>query len=105
MRLRPSGPTACTRMACSEQRSTTAPIRSRLPIQRKGVRGDRVPPGGSFTYRWSVLDTCLSACVWLYHDHGPAHDHSLMLGAFGVLRILAPGEQPADLPPGPVRGA
>jgi len=69
-----------------------------------GARGDRVPPGGSFTYRWSVPHRS-TAGAWLYHDHGPAHEHSLMLGAFGVLRILAPGEQPADLPPGPVRGA
>ena len=68
------------------------------------ARGDRVPPGESFSYRWSVPHRS-TAGAWLVHDHGPAHEQSLMLGAFGVLRILAPGEQPADQPPRPVRAA
>jgi hypothetical protein len=69
-----------------------------------GARGDRVPPGGSFTYRWSIPHRS-TAGAWLYHDQAAAHEQSLALGAFGVLRILAPGEQPADLPGRPVRGA
>ena len=68
------------------------------------ARGDRVPPGESFTYRWSVPHRS-TAGAWLFHDHGPAHKQSLALGAFCVLRILAPGEQPPDLPPRPVRAA
>jgi hypothetical protein len=69
-----------------------------------GARGDRVRPGERFTYHWSVPHRS-TAGAWLYHDQGPVHERSLMLGAFGVLRILAPGEQPADLPPGPIRQA
>ena len=68
------------------------------------ARGDRIPPGGSFTYRWSVPHRS-TAGAWLYHDHAAAHQQSLTLGAFGVLRILAAGEQRGDLPAGPVRGA
>ena len=68
------------------------------------ARGDRVPPGESFTYRWSVPHRS-TAGAWLLHDHGPAHEQSLMLGAFGVLRIVAPGEQPVDRPARPVRAA
>jgi hypothetical protein len=68
------------------------------------ARGDRVPPGESFSYRWSVPHRS-TAGAWLFQDHGPAHAQSLMLGAFGVLRILAPGEQPADQPARPVRAA
>jgi hypothetical protein len=69
-----------------------------------GARGDRLAPGESFTYRWSVPHR-FTAGGWLVYDHGPASEQSLMLGAFGVLRILAPGEQPADQPSRPVRGA
>lgn len=68
------------------------------------ARGDRVPPGESFSYRWSVPHRS-TAGAWLIHDHGPAHEQGLMLGAIGVLRILAPGEQSADQPPRPVRAA
>ena len=68
------------------------------------ARGDRIPPGESFIYRWSVPHRS-TAGAWLYHDHAAASRQSLILGAFGVLRILAAGEQRADLPAGPVRGA
>jgi|GEM_PF-2188896 len=66
-----------------------------------GLRGDRVPPGGAFTYEWSCPHQA-SAGAWLYHDA------SLMgwrtgEGAFGALVISAPGEPEEDPPSGPLR--
>jgi hypothetical protein len=68
------------------------------------ARGDRVSPGESFVYRWSAPHRS-TAGAWLICDAGPASEASLLLGALGVLRILAPGEQPADQPSRSVRGA
>lgn len=69
-----------------------------------GRRGDRVPPGESFTYRWSCPHRA-SAGTWLYYDAAAAGRQSTAAGAFGVLVIQAPGEQEPDAPPGPVRHA
>ncbi len=67
-----------------------------------GRRGDRVPPGDSFTYRWSCPHRA-AAGAWLYHDGGPDGWANTAAGAFGVLIIQAPGEQEPDAPPRPVR--
>lgn len=32
-------------------------------------QGDRVPPGGTFTYTWNTLGWPTTQGVWLYHDH------------------------------------
>jgi hypothetical protein len=32
-------------------------------------KGDRVPPGGTFTYTWQTFGWPTTAGVWLYHDH------------------------------------
>ncbi len=69
--------------------------------EQGGARGDRVPPGGSFTYVWSCPHQA-SAGAWLYHDasHGGWRFGD---GAFGAIVIYAPGEPESDMPPGPVR--
>jgi len=69
-----------------------------------GRRGDRVMPGESFTYRWSCPQRS-AAGVWLYHDGGPHGAPATAAGAFGALVIMAPGEQEADAPAGPLRRA
>ncbi len=67
-----------------------------------GARGDRVPPGGSFTYVWTCPQQA-SAGTWLYHD-ASVTGWRMAEGAFGALVIWAPGEPEGDPPPGPVRG-
>jgi hypothetical protein len=69
-----------------------------------GRRGDRVPPGESFTYRWSCPHKS-SAGVWLYGDGAADARQSVAAGAFGALIIQAPGEQESDAPSGPLRAA
>src|SRR5438105_3316803 len=32
-------------------------------------KGDRVPPGATFTYTWQTFGWPTTAGVWLYHDH------------------------------------
>jgi FtsP/CotA-like multicopper oxidase with cupredoxin domain len=69
--------------------------------EQGGARGDRVPPGGEFTYRWSCPHLG-SAGAWLYHDAAQG-GWRLGEGGFGVLQIHAPGEPEGDLPPQPAR--
>lgn len=64
-------------------------------------RGDRVAPGETFTYRWTCPQRA-AAGAWLIEDGGPNRQANV---ALGVLIIRAPGEQPPDLPDGPVRQA
>ena len=65
-------------------------------------RGDRVPPGESFTYHWALPHKS-AAGVWLYHDAAADGGQSTSLGAFGALVVMAPGEQEPDAPSGPPR--
>ncbi|MFQ5858762.1 MAG: multicopper oxidase domain-containing protein [Anaerolineae bacterium] len=65
-----------------------------------GKRGDRVPPGDSFDYRWTCPFS--SAGTWLYHDHSLSHG-SVRLGALGALIVRGGGERKPDLPAGPLR--
>lgn len=67
-----------------------------------GRRGDRVAPGESFTYRWTCPQRA-AAGTWLYHDAATDGRQATSLGAFGVLVILAPGEQEPDAPPTSMR--
>lgn len=60
-------------------------------------RGDRVAPGDSFDYHYTVPHTS-NAGVWLYHDHSINHQASVMLGAFGAIVIRAGGEMKSNLP-------
>lgn len=73
------------------------PLSPADPAQN-GRRGDRVPPGESFTYRWTCPHRA-AAGTWLYHDATADGQQSTAIGAFGVLIIQAPGEQEPDPPP------
>ncbi|MDQ6918529.1 MAG: multicopper oxidase domain-containing protein, partial [Candidatus Dormibacteraeota bacterium] len=50
-------------------------------------KGDRVPPGGLFTYTWQTLGWPTTAGVWLYHDHSICDDRSVNLGAIGIIVV------------------
>jgi len=74
--------------------------------------GDRVPPGGTFTYTWRTFGWPTTAGVWLYHDHSICDMDNVNLGAIGILVIhnLADVNNdfvitPADLPDGNVNGS
>ena len=67
-----------------------------------GRRGDRVPPGESFTYHWSCPHRS-AAGAWLYGDAASHAGPSLSDSTFGVLIIQAPGEQEPDEPPRALR--
>jgi plastocyanin len=49
-------------------------------------QGDRVPPGGSFTYSWEASGAA-NAGIWIYHDHSVADMESTMRGAIGFVVI------------------
>ena len=59
-------------------------------------RGDRVPPGGTFTYRWSTRGWDSTAGVWLYHDHSVRDHHNVLMGAIGMIVIHDPND-PSDV--------
>ena len=59
-------------------------------------QGDRVPPGGSFTYIWDTLGWPTTAGVWHYHDHSICDVENVKLGAIGFLIIHRP-ENPDDV--------
>lgn len=71
--------------------------------EQGNAQGDRVAPGEHFTYHWTCPHRS-AAGVWLLHDHAVQGAAATALGAFGVLRIFAPGEQEADEPSQPPRG-
>lgn len=50
-------------------------------------QGDRVPPGGSFTYQWSTFDWPTTAGVWLYHDHSLLDADNTLRGAIGFIVV------------------
>ena len=52
--------------------------------------GDRVPPGGTFTYHWNTFGWPTTAGVWLYHDHSICDMDNVELGAIGVIVIHNP---------------
>jgi FtsP/CotA-like multicopper oxidase with cupredoxin domain/plastocyanin len=69
--------------------------------------GDRVPPGGTFTYTWNTFGWPTTAGVWLYHDHSICDMENVNLGAIGIIAIHNPQDTnndfvitPADLPNG-----
>lgn len=64
-------------------------------------QGDRVAPGDSFDYRFT-LPHASNAGVWLYHDASVSRAASVALGAFGAIIIRAGGEMKSNLPPGPL---
>ena len=50
-------------------------------------QGDRVPPGGTFTYTWNTFGWPSTAGVWLYHDHSICDMDNVNLGAIGIIVI------------------
>ena len=55
-------------------------------------QGDRVPPGGTFTYIWEAPGPA-NAGVWMYHDHSVADMESTMRGALGFVVIRNPADK------------
>ena len=55
-------------------------------------RGDRVPPGGTFTYTWETFGWPTTAGVWLYHDHSICDTENVNLGAIGIIVIHNPAD-------------
>jgi plastocyanin len=53
-------------------------------------KGDRVPPGGTFTYHWDTFGWPTTAGVWLYHDHSICDDDNIRLGAIGFIVVHNP---------------
>ena len=72
-------------------------------------QGDRVPPGGTFAYRWNTFGWPSTAGVWLYHDHSICDHHNVLMGAIGTLVIHNPADADdvpdQDLPGGNVNGS
>jgi len=63
-------------------------------------RGDRVPPGATFTYTWQTIGWPTTAGVWLYHDHSICDTENVQLGAIGIVVIHNPND-PEDVIVGP----
>ena len=72
-------------------------------------KGDRVPPGGTFTYTWDTLGFATTAGVWIYHDHSICDVENVLLGAIGFLVIHNPADPDdvidQDLPGGDFNGS
>jgi plastocyanin len=62
-------------------------------------KGDRVPPGGTFIYRWETFGWPTTSNVWLYHDHAICDMDNVELGAVGIIVIHNPAdtEQEVDI--------
>jgi hypothetical protein len=56
-------------------------------------QGDRVPPGGTFTYQWHTRGWPTTAGVWLYHDHSICDMDNTEHGAIGVIVIHNPADE------------
>src|SRR5215218_10063489 len=59
-------------------------------------QGDRVPPGGTFTYTWNTFGWPTTAGVWHYHDHSICDIESTTRGVLGFLVIHNP-DDPEDV--------
>jgi plastocyanin/FtsP/CotA-like multicopper oxidase with cupredoxin domain len=55
-------------------------------------KGDRVPPGGTFIYRWNTFGWPTTAGVWLYHDHSICDMDNVESGAIGIIVIHNPND-------------
>ena len=55
-------------------------------------QGDRVPPGGTFTYVWEARGPA-SAGVWSYHDHSICDMENVSLGAIGMIVVHNPADK------------
>jgi FtsP/CotA-like multicopper oxidase with cupredoxin domain len=72
-------------------------------------QGDRVPPCGTFTYKWSTFGWPTTAGVWLYHDHSVWDASNTLRGAIGFIVVHNPKDEDdvidQDLPRGDPNGA
>lgn len=59
-------------------------------------KGDRVPPGGTFTYFWNTFGWPTTAGVWLYHDHSFCDMENVTLGAIGIV-VIHNEQDPEDV--------
>jgi FtsP/CotA-like multicopper oxidase with cupredoxin domain/plastocyanin len=59
-------------------------------------KGDRIPPGATFTYTWNTFRWPTTAGVWLYHDHSVCDMDNVRLGAIGIIVIHNP-DDPDDV--------
>jgi len=55
-------------------------------------KGDRVPPGGTYTYTWNTFGWPTTAGVWLYHDHSICDEDNVEHGAIGIIFIHNPAD-------------
>jgi FtsP/CotA-like multicopper oxidase with cupredoxin domain/plastocyanin len=60
-------------------------------------KGDRVPPGGTFTYQWHTRRWPTTAGVWLYHDHSICDMHNTEHGAIGIIVIHNPDDTAGEV--------
>lgn len=88
------------------------PLWALVGVTGPNKQGDRVPPGGTFTYTWNTFGWPTTAGVWLYHDHSICDVDNVNLGAIGIIVIhnLADTNNdflitPADLPDGNFNGS
>jgi FtsP/CotA-like multicopper oxidase with cupredoxin domain len=59
-------------------------------------KGDRVPPGGTYTYTWNTFGWPTTAGVWLYHDHAVCDMDNVRLGAIGLI-VIHNAQDPEDV--------
>ncbi|HEV7804817.1 MAG TPA: multicopper oxidase domain-containing protein [Solirubrobacteraceae bacterium] len=71
---------------------TEAPAWAAVGVTGKFKQGDRVPPGGTFTYEWQTVGWPTTAGVWLYHDHSINDMDNVHLGAIGMIHIHNPND-------------
>jgi FtsP/CotA-like multicopper oxidase with cupredoxin domain/plastocyanin len=64
-----------------------APLWAGIGVTGSLKQGDRIPPGGTFTYTWKTIGWPSTAGVWLYHDHSICDMDNVELGAIGIVVI------------------
>jgi plastocyanin len=71
----------------SQATGAEAPLWAALGVTGPFKQGDRVPPGGTFSYTWKTIGWPTTAGVWLYHDHSICDMDNVELGAIGIIVI------------------
>jgi len=86
-----------------------APLWASVGVTGQKKMGDRVPPGGTFTYHWQTFGWPTTAGVWLYHDHSVCDDTNVSLGAIGLIVVHNTNDPDdftqQDLPGGAINGS
>ena len=76
----------------SQPTGPEAPLWVSIGVTGTFKQGDRVPPGGTFTYTWRTIGWQSTAGVWLYHDHSICDMDNVELGAIGIIVIHNPAD-------------